>query len=792
MEQGPRSSSKSSDSRSSLGSGGQSLGDGYQGFGWSLQDFAYCLRLKRRTILGIAGSFFILVALVTFLQPPKYRSTARLIVQQERLEEAKMIRGGVPALQRIFGLSEVANQVEFLKSRALAERLVDTKALQVRVDDPLFPSSVVSGLKSIPARTARWFSSRFSKVEQDIKLSRRDRYLRIRVIQAQVEPLDYKERRKYRLRVLEGGEFELVGRGLTEPVRGKFNQWLTVGETRLFLQGSQAIKPGDRFTVRIYSRERAVDDVARMVRVSRSSLDSNHIVVAFEHSNPVQAEEFLTSYLAGYEALNKEIKARDTRVALNYIRNEARSLEEKFIGAQTALNEFQQKEGVFNLSVEAEALVERLTELGGVRDSVDLYARQLSRALQSLKGGEDASLGTLLQFPATEEVQRSDILRRFSELIQEREAQLFIKKPEHPDVRAIDEQIDALRGQVISVLSADYSRTTKRLADIGGKIAALEKRILSFPKLESKLAQLMLDVNVNQEALALLKNREAEAEIVLGSIVSDAEILDTPSEAWRRESPDVFVNLFGGLVFGIFLGVLWVISATALSKKVILPSTLERIGIRYLGEGEVVWDERTGRWTVPEKYRAILHALRAVVEATENSKRIIGVTSDSASASQGVLARAFAYYLSSTGLKTLFIDADLSSASEGKGREGLSELLGGDSEQIHPKPEMEGANLWMLERGSSSVDPGTAFGGDEFRRLLNAFVETYDWVVVNLAPLALTSDSLLSAKAVGQVLVTAKRYVTPIRDLQMIVHLCGDHGISLLGGVLTFERRWIA
>lgn len=755
--------------------------------GWTIEDFLAFLRLRARTVIWVAAVFFIIVALITFLQPPRFRSTARLIVYEEPMEESAVIRGNVPALQRYFGLSNVANQVEFLKSRILAEKLVEAKYLQVKVEDPLLPSSIVSAIKSIPTRAGRYLSSLFRAEAEKLELPRRDRYLRIRVVRAFVEPLEYGQRRKLFLQVLDGGSFKIREKGGAETFSGRFNSWVNVGKSRLLLQASPAVKPGERFSIRLYNRERAVDDLMQRITVSRSSLDTSHIIVSLEHPNPILAQELLSSYLSVYQEVNKELKARETRTSLDFIRNELRSAEARLKEAQTRLSDYQEKEGVFDLSVEAKAIVDQLTEFRKSFDLGQIYSHQLRSALQSVEKGKGESIASLLEFPATPEIQYSDILRRFSELIQERNAQLLTKKPEHPDIKLINEEIDALRGQVISVLSADLSRTTRRLSEFKAKIDALEKRLLSFPKIESRLAQLTLDVNANEQTVSLLKEREAAAEIVLGSIVSDAEVLDPPSEAWRAVSPDIFLNLFGGAVFGVFLGILWAIALAATKRRILLPSSVEALGIRFLGNVGLLREKGIAGYRVLKKYQSALEALRSVAESSQAGRRIIGVTSDTESAEHSAFSGALSNYLASLNLRTLLIDADLSETARGEGF-GLSNILSVDAEEGKTLGEQIKKNLWVLKKGPRIADAGALFTGERFSKLLESALRSYDWVVVNLAPLKLRTDSILSAKAVGSVVIALRRDVSSISDLEVVVNLCDEHKIAILGAVLTFEQ----
>ena len=523
--------------------------------GWDLAGFVRLVRTRWRTIVNVALAFFLIVFFFSIGQPPRYESHARLVVQAMAPEEAALVAGQLPSLQRLFGLDKVANQVQFLHSRTLATGVVDEVALQVRVGDPRYPSGffplVFNRLGKVPKLT--W--GRLSGWREQLEFSRRDECRRIVVSEAKVEPLDYKEHLDYRLRVKDGGGFTLTQLKPRQSTEGRFGEPVKLGKAELLLQASLAAKPGHRFQLTVVSRELAVDELARALTVVRSSVEANHIQVGLEGQNPILTQDVLQRFLDDYLELNREVLARDTEQMLGYLQSEVAEVKAELGAAQAELDAFRESKGVFDLSSEGQQLVDLLTDLETNKSNTELYASELSRALADIRRGSYGGFAGI-PFPTTAEVGQSEIILRFSQLVQSRQAQLLYKTPQHPDVVSIDEQLAGLRDQVVSILTADYDRTKQRLSEVNGKIANLEGKLGTFPALQSELMRLQLAVSVSSETYKYLKGREADARIVLNSIMPDAEVLDPPSEPWKRESPDYKLNLGAGLIFGLLLGLI--------------------------------------------------------------------------------------------------------------------------------------------------------------------------------------------------------------------------------------------
>ena len=522
---------------------------------WNLWDFVAFLRRKKWQTLKVGLVFFLLAFLYVLIIPPLYKSSARLVVQPENPEQARLTVGEIPVIRRMFGYDAVPNQIEFLKSRVLATRLVEREFLQIQIEDLAMPISISGRVLGFPSRMLGALSGLSARPEAGQQ--RRELLNKVWVSSAEIEPIPYGTTIRFRLRITQDNAFEVSGGGLKSPVRGTFGTPVHLGIAEITFQKSSFAKVGDRFRIKVVNKDRAVDRLQRSLTVTRPAQQANQIDVHLENKNPILAQKLLETLLQIYQSLNKELKARDIRETLKFIQGEINDVLVAFQKSQSALDEYQRKTGVFSVSAQAEALIKQIAELETERNKDSLIFSNLQVALNNLKAGTERLSSKLLEIPATAEIQSSDILRMLAGLVKNRESELVYKKPEHPDIVNLNEQIETLRKQALSALEADYQRTRTRLSELDASISRLKEKLLSFPEAESKIAELALEVTTHRETLAYLKKREAEANILLNSIVSDAEILDPPSEPWRPTAPNTPLLLAGGLFFGIFVGVVY-------------------------------------------------------------------------------------------------------------------------------------------------------------------------------------------------------------------------------------------
>jgi len=528
---------------------------------WNLREFIAFLRHRKWQTLKVGLVFLVIALLYVLIVPPLYRSSARLVVQPENPEQARLAVGEIPVIQRMFGYDAVPNQIEFLKSRVLATRLVEREFLQIQVEDLAMPVSISGRVLGFPSRVIRALSGRSTPPQAGE--ARRELFNKVWVSSAEVQPIPYGKTIRFRLRITQDNEFEVSGGGLESPVRGAFGTPVDLGVATVTLQKSSEARVGDRFKIKVINKDKAVDRIQRSLKVARSAQQANQIDVHLENRNPILAQKLLETLLQIYQSLNKELKARDTRETLKFIQGEIGDVLIALQKSQSALDEFQRKAGVFNVSAQAEALIKQIADLETERYKDSLIFSNLQVALNNLKAGTEHLSSKLLEIPATAEIQSSDILRMLAGLVNNREAELVYKKPEHPDIVNLNQQIETLRKEALSALTADYERTRARLSELDASVNKLRGELMSFPEAESKIAELALEVTANRETLAYLKKREAEANILLNSIVSDAEILDPPSEPWRPTAPNAPLLLAGGFFFGIFVAVVFQLLAFA-------------------------------------------------------------------------------------------------------------------------------------------------------------------------------------------------------------------------------------
>lgn len=190
-------------------------------------------------------------------------------------------------------------------------------------------------------------------------------------------------------------------------------------------------------------------------------------------------------------------------------------------------------------------------------------------------------------------------------------------------------------------------------------------------------------------------------------------------------------------------------------------------------------------------------ALEAVKSLRENLRfqagdaRVIALTSTDAAAGKTTLAFQLALSLAQTGKRVLLLDADLRRSTLADALavmprpQGLCQYLYGVENAANLLYQTDIAGMYLLFAGGRMADPSQALGGDAFRKLMEALRQTFDYVIVDTAPLGQVIDCAVLAPILdGVVTVIDARKNTCARERRLCRRLESAGG-RILGAVMN-------
>ncbi|MDE3153142.1 MAG: polysaccharide biosynthesis tyrosine autokinase [Gemmatimonadota bacterium] len=733
------------------------------------------------TVLAVAYQYY-----KTRNDLPQFRSSSAVRLT----DQGASVSGNlVPDYANGYGgyTDPILTQVQVIKSRIIAEQVVDSLGLQLQSATPGFYMGFFRDVHVSASAPPATLTLHFSPSHFTVYSSR-------------------------------------------DSIIGDYGRPVSIGRVAFTVPQS----PGFMSAVlRVIPREQAVDEVQAGLDVKPRDMTSV-IDIIYTGDDPYVAQDVASAVALVYKAqdaasarqqshrrrvfIESQLRTTDSALAVAQARiaayrksNLALSAQDKYNAEQTDLT---------SLSKRAEALRESRASYQSLLAALQRYERGDVSALRTLAfvvdPGGNASVNTLFRQLEQYEQTRDSLTTG-----------MFARTPEHPAV----ERMDAL---IASTEPKLRTAVENQIAVIDGEIATIDtlqshrrEQIAAIPGVEETEQRLERDADNILKMSDKLNDELQLAKIAEAVEAGQVEIVDLA----QYPSGSIGAGRRRKLAYGAFLGVLLGIALTVLvdrmSSTVRRWEDLERVmrvpGLALIpqiaGDAGDGWQARvrgTAHRLLPslvpqrglvgdevgnelvmvndvrsssaESYRKLMTNL--MYSASRPGLRVVVVTSASAGEGKTTTVSNLAVAFAQQGRRVVLIDADLRRARIhdvfGLGLEpGLTDVLVGNATLEQSVRPSGIAGLSIIPAGTLPPNPLEFLGGERMHELLGTLRERYDVVLIDTPPVLVTADAaLMGVQADGVVLVVRagkSERVAARHAVEQIVHLGG----RMLGAVLN-------
>ncbi|HEU0053474.1 MAG TPA: Wzz/FepE/Etk N-terminal domain-containing protein, partial [Longimicrobium sp.] len=334
----------------------------------NIADLWNTLVRNRWLVLGVTVAVVGLAALYTARKRPVYQSTATLAVDDDKAN-----RNPLSDLVPFSGGSQgkLETDMVVLRSRSVAEEVVDSLHLTVRVVEPNLPRDQVLRTIRVPR-------------DAPVGVYALERDGRAYTLRAEKRP---PKAAPVRL-----------------PARVEAGVPFRVGGAELALAPALA-RPGapDRVVFAIAPFRAAVSGMQTALVVSRADPKAKVLAVSYTTTDPVQAAlvpNVLSQRFIDYKAALAKAESRNT---VDFLRGQVAAYQRDLLGAENALRGFRESQRVVSPQEEAVQQVQRLATLQAERDRLrserEALSKLLDRVSQGHREGQSSEYRQLASFP---------------------------------------------------------------------------------------------------------------------------------------------------------------------------------------------------------------------------------------------------------------------------------------------------------------------------------------------------------------------------------------------------------
>ncbi|WUR15988.1 GNVR domain-containing protein [[Empedobacter] haloabium] len=367
--------------------------------------------------------------------------------------------------------------------------------------------------------------------------------------------------------------------------------------------------------------EKQVDELMQKIRIGGTSTYDIY-TISYSNSNPRLVRDVVQSLLTIFVEGSFKGKRGESEKAVQFIDDQIRAYEEKLVAAENSLKDFKLKNGFLlprqgidygaQLLMSSDALNNARLEL--------VEAEQARNAIGAQAAGDEPILGTE---PDPAMIDNPELDSRIGALNKSLDALLLQYTEAHPDIISTRRLIALLEERKVQeakkrVVSADpgkhYSPMLQQLkvalAEADARVAAVKARVAEMqarhdtllerskavPEVESQLAQLNRDYQVNKDNYEKLISRR-EAAKLSGDLSTTTEIMsfriiDPPTLPLRPTGPKRPLLYSAVLAVAVLSGAASALLISQVRPTYLSPHQLrEATGLRVLGTVAMNWTD---------------------------------------------------------------------------------------------------------------------------------------------------------------------------------------------------------
>lgn len=704
--------------------------------GVDVKDLVAILRRRRGVILGTVLILTSLAVIVGYQITPKYTAKALVMIDPR---QAKVV--DVQAVLQGLGTDAptVETQVKVLKSRNHIEQVMESLRL---FDDPEFNPSTKDGRVSFPLK--------LGALGEALAAWLPDEWLIATGLAEEPYPLDSQQR------------LELVRESAIERFDDRFK---VAQEGRSYVIGVSFTSTDPKKAAQIANKaaELYVEGQRRL------KLDAT-----------IRASDFLGSRL---DALKADVQRAETAVA------EFRKAHKLVDAKGASLKESQLADLSRELVTARATLAETQAKLRLVRELRD-------------RGEELSSVADVLNSQVIVDLRRQEaqLVREESELktfYGERHPKMLNLINEKANLQAkIRTEVD----RIIKNLENDVKVAASRVAALERETAALSAQTAEQRELAVQLRQLEREAEASRQLYENFLQRFKETNEQQGIVESDARLISVAAPPEKPSSPGPV--LFGAVGFtaSLMFGTLLALLLERLDSGLRTARQIEEsLGIPALGLvprlDRLKRRQRPHQYLLAKPLSAYTESIRAIFTSlrlsnVDDPPKVVLVTSSLPQEGKTTLALSLATFAAQSSQKVLLLDLDLRHPSIHRDVDlepavGFVELMAGEAtlDDVIVPDEESGVDLLPVKK--QTANPTDILGSQKMRSLIAELRASYDFVVIDSAPLLGVTDSKVAAQLADKVLFVAQWEKTNVETARNGLQHLFEVRAPLAGAVLT-------
>lgn len=506
-------------------------------------------------------------------------------------------------------------------------------------------------------------------------------------------------------------------------------------------------------------------------------------VIGLYYKTPdvVFGKELLNKLLEKYDQRTITTKNHQNNKTLQFLDNRISQIADELAGVESGLQDYKEANSIVNLTADAEYNFALKGEVSKqlYQAEAQMEIARMARDFISTPGNEYA----MIPYTAVDESSNgvNAMISNYNGLVSQRIRLLSNAKEENYQVKNIEKQLDAIRGNIRTSLSKQYDNCSTLVRELRSRINSTQGSLGSMPKQERKVLDLTREQRLKQHLYVFLMNKREETSMMITNAVSKGVIVDeafVPSDPVSMGKKTI---LAAGILAGLIIPFVLIYALKIIKGRPESRSEMEsRLSLPVLGEvstshaGRNLVVAPSSHSSTVELFKLIRINLQFILK--DPQQKVVVVTSSKSGEGKSFVSLNAAAAFALLGNKVLLVGMDIRKPMLAKylglpaGHIGITSYLSQTdctfSQIVQHVKEVPG--LDVVVAGVILPNPSELLMDPRMNDFFRQARENYDYIFIDSAPLGMVSDTFSVATHADCTIYVTRLGVTNFKDLTFI------------------------
>jgi len=720
---------------------------------------------------------------------PVYQLSAKMLIKDEtnNRRNSNQMLANMQDLGFISNSTGIDNEIEILKSRILSYEAIKTLKLYVeyRVEGKIRKTLIY---KNNPI-SADLDEEHLAELDKNKPNS-----FSMKV---------YKEGNKYRV-VGDKNEFEGTFESMPAALKTPYG-------TVTFTKNGNLEMENSTLLISITSPKAVASGYARALSVEPTSKLTSIALLRIQDMNPERGFDYLQQLAVSY---NLQANADKNEIALKteeFINSRIEKINAELGSTESELQEYKQTHNLTQLRVDATQTMAQATQFSTQLAEANTQIQLLDYLREYIEDSNNRYQVIPSNVGLSDPIS-SSLIAEYNRTVQDRNRLLASASEISPQVQTLTHTLDNLQVSIRQALTQARRTADITRQGIQRQYEIYQTRVANTPEQERILTQIGRQQEVKSGLYLMLLQKREENSISLAATADKGRLIDEPAFG-GKVSPKGSIIMLAAIVLGFAIPLLIVYLLQLLRYKIeghedvvkltnlpIVADVAIANEAAKSSAGIVVHENQNNQ--TDEIFRAMRTNIQFMLQGNE---KVIMFTSSTSGEGKTFNAANLSVSFALLGKKVILLGLDIRKPALGRlfnisdRQVGITNLLTKESVTVSDlksqiRPSGVNDNLDLLMAGPIPPNPTELLARENLKQIINELRESYDYIILDTAPVGLVTDTLQIGKYADVTAVVCRADYTPKSSLGLINQMAAEKKLPntciIINGVDMSKKKY--